>query len=62
MFLRLPLFSNSWYRIYHQGYVIASVADPHHIDADPDPTYHFDAHPDPTHHFDADPDPDSDFI
>ena len=34
--------------------------DPHHIDADPDPTFHFDADPDPdpAFYFDADPDPD----
>jgi len=31
--------------------VLASVADPHHFDADPDPFFHFDADPDP------DPDP-----
>jgi hypothetical protein len=52
---------------------ITSVADPHHVDADPDPIppCHFDADPDPafqldtdphldpdpTVHFDADPDP-----
>jgi hypothetical protein len=37
--------------------VVAIVADPHHIDADP--ACHFDADPDPdpTFHFDADPDP-----
>jgi hypothetical protein len=29
------------------GFVSHSVADPHHVDADPDPTYHFDADPDP---------------
>jgi hypothetical protein len=44
------------------GSVIANVAYPRHIDADPDPNYHLnadpDADPDPTHHFDADPDPD----
>jgi hypothetical protein len=34
-----------------------SVADPHHLDADPDSTFHFDADPDPACHFDADPDP-----
>ncbi len=42
-----------------------SVADPHHVDADPDPACHFDAdaEPDPTFHFHAvpDPDPDSSF-
>jgi len=27
--------------------IIGSVADPHHFDADPDPTLHFDADPDP---------------
>ncbi len=25
----------------------SSVEDPHHLDADPDPTFHFDADPDP---------------
>ncbi len=34
-----------------------SVADPHHIDADPDPDCPFDSDPDPACHFDADPDP-----
>ena len=37
--------------------VPTSVADPHHFDADPDPTFYFDADPDPTLRFDADPDP-----
>ena len=35
----------------------SSVADPHHLDADPDPAFHLDADPDPTFQFDADPDP-----
>ncbi len=44
-----------------------SVADPHHLDADPDHAipfdvvpdslFHSDADPDPTFHFDIDPDP-----
>jgi hypothetical protein len=34
-----------------------SVADPHHLYADPDPAFHFDADPDPAFHFNADPDP-----
>jgi hypothetical protein len=34
---------------------LGSVADPHHIDANPDPACYFDADPDPTCHFDADP-------
>jgi hypothetical protein len=40
-------------------YVIISVADPHHFDVDPDPTFHFDPdpYPDPAYHFDPDPDP-----
>jgi hypothetical protein len=50
-----------------------SVADPHHLDADPDPASYFDADPDPdpacyfdadpdpAYHFDADPDPDPTF-
>jgi len=25
---------------------LGSVADPHHVDADPDPAFHFDADPD----------------
>jgi hypothetical protein len=33
-----------------------SFADPHHLDADPDPFFHFDAVPDPTVNFGADPD------
>jgi hypothetical protein len=35
-----------------------SVADPHHIyaDPDPDPACHFDEDPEPTFHFNADPD------
>jgi hypothetical protein len=33
------------------------VANPHHIDADPDPACHFDADPGPAFHVDADPDP-----
>jgi hypothetical protein len=33
----------------------SDVADPHHFDPDPDPTFHVDADPDPTFHFDADP-------
>ncbi len=37
--------------------VTTSVADPQHVDADPDSACHFDADPDPTFHFDADPDP-----
>jgi hypothetical protein len=27
---------------------IISVADPHHFDTDPDPTFHFEIDPDPT--------------
>jgi hypothetical protein len=42
-----------WHYATHE----ASVADPHHADANPDPACHFDADPDPTFHFDADPDP-----
>ncbi len=34
-----------------------SVADPHHLDAGPDPACHYDADPDPACHFDTDPDP-----
>jgi hypothetical protein len=29
--------------------------DPHHVVANPDPTFHFDADPDPTFFYDADP-------
>jgi len=35
-------------------YVLISVADPHHIDADPDPAFHFDADPDPDPAFSQD--------
>ncbi len=40
-----------------------SVADQHHVDADPDPAFHFDADPDPDIAFlsFADPDPDPTF-
>jgi len=31
-----------------------SVADPHHLDADPDPAFHFDADPDPDPAFSQD--------
>jgi hypothetical protein len=43
--------------------VANSVADPHHLDADPDPACNFDADPDPKPdcHFDADPRPDLHF-
>ncbi len=34
-----------------------NVADPHHVDADPDPACNFDPVPDPIFHFDADPNP-----
>jgi hypothetical protein len=40
--------------------MVPSVADPHHLDADPDPNpachFYVDPDPDPTFHFDADPD------
>jgi hypothetical protein len=38
---------------------VFSVADPRHVEADPDTAFHFDADsgPDPTFHSDADPDP-----
>jgi hypothetical protein len=51
-------------------FLITSVADPHHIDPDPNPAGHFDTDPDPdpacqfdedrdpTFHFDTVPDPD----
>jgi hypothetical protein len=37
-----------------------SVADPYHVDADPDPVFRYNTDPDPetVRHFDADPDPD----
>jgi hypothetical protein len=35
----------------------SSIADPHHSDADPDPTFYSDADQDNTFQFDADPDP-----
>jgi hypothetical protein len=39
----------------------ASVTDPPHLDADPDPACHFDADPDPTFDFDPDSDLDPSF-
>jgi hypothetical protein len=40
--------------------LVASAADTHHFDADPDaypdPTLHIDADPDPTYHLDVYPD------
>jgi len=44
--------------------LLSSVADPHHVDADPDPSCQFDVDPDPdpTFHFDADPNPDPSFL
>jgi hypothetical protein len=55
---------------------VRSVADPHHLEADPNPAFHFDEAPDPdsTFHserdldptfeikFDADPDPTTSFF
>ncbi len=35
----------------------SSLADPHHGDVDPDPSFHFDADQDPNFHFDVEPDP-----
>jgi hypothetical protein len=35
-----------WLQINYVDYGIYSVADPHHIDADPNSTYHFDGDPD----------------
>ncbi len=32
-----------------------SDLDPHHVEADPDPSFHFDVDPDITFHFHADP-------
>jgi hypothetical protein len=32
----------------------SSVADPHHFNANPNPSFHVAADPDPTYHFDAD--------
>jgi hypothetical protein len=34
-----------------------SVADPDHIDTDPNPAFHFEMYPDLNFHFDTDPDP-----
>ncbi len=43
--------------------VVASVADPYHLDADPDsdPVCHSDSDPDPVCQFDAGPNPDPNF-
>ncbi len=45
------------YTITSTSFVLTSVANLHHSDADPHPACHFDADPDPTFHCDADPDP-----
>ncbi len=42
--------------------LLCSVADPHHVDADPDPAFHFDTDPDPTCHSDLDPEPTTPFF
>jgi len=34
-----------------------SVADPHHLDKDPDPSFHIDVDADPKFHSDEDPNP-----
>jgi hypothetical protein len=39
------------------NWALASVADPHHFDADPDPAFLFDANPYPAFRFDRDPVP-----
>ncbi len=53
----LPLFwSRSW-NILSNWRVSPRVADPHHLDADPDPSFHFNADP---VHFNSDPDPNPD--
>ncbi len=39
------------------GNAIGSIADKHHLDADPDPVFHFDADPDPASQNDADLNP-----
>jgi hypothetical protein len=33
------------------------VADPHHFNAEPDPSFYFNMDPDPTFHIDEDPAP-----
>jgi hypothetical protein len=42
--------------------LVFSVADPHHVDADPEPAFHVHVDPDPTFHPDADPDPTFQFV
>jgi hypothetical protein len=34
-------------RSHHQDWALTSVADPYHVDAEPDPAFHLDADPDP---------------
>lgn len=41
--------------VTHLGIARYSVADRHHIDTNPDPTFHFDADPDPAPQYDANP-------
>jgi hypothetical protein len=38
-------------------YSLSGVLDPHHFDANSDPSFHIDADPEPTFHIDADADP-----
>jgi hypothetical protein len=40
---------------------ITSVAEPYHLDPDPDPAFHLNADPDPTFHLVADTNQDSTF-
>jgi hypothetical protein len=50
------LIRNLSYVIRIEGF-LSMVADPHHINADPDPSFYFNADSDPAFHFNADPDP-----
>jgi hypothetical protein len=42
---------------YQIKFFYTTVADPHHLDADPDLAFHSHEDPDPTFHSDEDPDP-----
>ncbi len=44
-------------RLCIKGQFLGRFADPHNLNADPDPDFHFNVDPDPAFHFNVDPDP-----
>jgi hypothetical protein len=43
----VPVYNERGFLMKDKAVHFSSVADPHHLDADPDPTFHFAADPDP---------------